>query len=92
MTEAPHEGVYPLHNLWNKETQLIKDREWYLYYYGNSQQAKAMVTLPKDMKFRLEVIDAWNMTVTPVSGEFSGRAEIPLPGRPYIAVRATVIN
>jgi len=51
-----------------------------------------MVTLPKDRKFRLEVIDAWNMTVTPVSGEFSGRAEIPLPGRPYVAVRATVIN
>ena len=89
MTEAPSEGVYPLHNRWNKETQLIKDREWYLYYYGNSQQAKATVTLPKDMKFRLEVIDAWNMTVTPVSGEFSGRAEIPLPGRPYVAVRAT---
>ncbi len=92
MTEAPSEGVYPLHNRWNKETQLIKDGEWYLYYYGNSQQAKAMVTLPKDRKFRLEVIDAWNMTVTTVSGEFSGRAEIPLPGRPYVAVRATVIN
>ena len=92
MTEAPPDGVYPLHNLWNKETQLIKDREWYLYYYCNSQQAKATVTLPKDRSFRLEVIDAWNMTVTPVSGEFSGRAEIPLPGRPYVAVRATVIN
>jgi len=92
MTEAPSEGVYPLHNRWNKETQLIKDGEWYLYYYGNRQQAKAMVTLPKDREFRLEVIDAWNMTVTTVSGEFSGRAEIPLPGRPYVAVRATVIN
>jgi len=30
MTEAPSEGVYPLHNRWNKETQLIKDGEWYL--------------------------------------------------------------
>ncbi len=92
MTEAPAEGVYPLHNLWNKETHLIKDREWYLYYYGNSQQAAATFTLPKDIKFRLEVIDAWNMTITPVAGEFSGRAEIPLPGRPYVAVRATAIN
>lgn len=92
MTEAPAEGVYPLHNLWNKETHLIKDREWYLYYYGNSQQAAATFTLPKDIKFRLEVIDAWNMTITPVAGEFSGRAEIPLPGRPYIAVRVTAIN
>lgn len=92
MTEAPSDGVYPLHNIWNKETQLIKDREWYLYYYGNSQQAMATLTLPKDIKFRIEVIDAWNMTITPVAGEFSGRAEIPLPGRPYIAVRAKAIN
>jgi hypothetical protein len=92
MTEAPAEGVYPLHNQWNKETQLIKDREWYLYYYGNSQQAMARIMLPKELKFRLEVIDAWNMTITPVAGEFSGRTEIPLPGRPYVAVRAKVIN
>ncbi len=27
------------------------------------------------------------MTVTPVEGLFSGRTEIPLPGRPYVAVR-----
>lgn len=32
------------------------------------------------------------MTVTPVEGEFSGRAEIPLPGLPYMAVRAISIN
>lgn len=92
MTEAPAEGVYPLHNLWNKETQLMKDREWYLYYYGNSQQAMARIMLPKEPKFRLEVIDAWNMTITPVAGEFSGRCEIPLPGLPYVAVRATAIS
>jgi hypothetical protein len=92
MTEAPADGVYPFHNQWNKETYLIKDREWYLFYYGNSQQAMARVMLPKDRKFRLEVIDTWNMTITPVDGEFSGRSEIQLPGRPYFAVRAKVIN
>ena len=92
MTETPAEGVYPFHNIWNKETYLIKDGEFYLHYYGNSQQAKARLYLPKDTKFRLEVIDAWNMTVIPVEGEFSGMTEIPLPGIPYIAVRATKIN
>lgn len=92
MTETPTEGVYPHHSLWNKETYLIKDNEFYLHYYGNSQQAMAVINLPKDKKFRLEVIDAWNMTISPVEGEFSGRAEIPLPGIPYIAVRATVIK
>jgi len=92
MTEAPTEGLYPFHSKWNKETYLIKDNAYYLFYYGNSQQAMARIFLPAKHRFRLEVIDAWNMTVTPVDGEFSGRTEIPLPGLPYMAVRATVIN
>ena len=92
MTETPEKGVYPFHNIWNKETYLIKDKEFYLYYYGNSQQAKARIYLPEDVKFRLEIIDAWNMTVTSVKGEYSGKTEIDLPGIPYIAVRATIVK
>lgn len=92
MLETPENGVYPFHNIWNKETYLIRDNDFYLYYYGNSQQAKARIYLPEKIRFSLEVIDAWNMTVTPVSGEFSGQAEIPLPGRPYMAVRARRIE
>jgi hypothetical protein len=92
MTETPTEGVYPHHSVWNKETYLIKDSAFYLYYYGNSQQAKARLYLPKERKFTLEVIDAWNMTIAPVEGEFSGMTEIPLPGVPYIAVRAIAVE
>jgi hypothetical protein len=92
MIETPEKGVYPFHNTWNKETYLLMDREYYLYYYGNSQQAKARLYLPEDVKFKIEVIDAWNMTINPVQGEFCGHTEIPLPGKPYIAVRATRIK
>jgi len=92
MTETPANGVYPFHNIWNKETCLIRDNEFYLYYYGNSQQARARLYLPDNVKFRLEVIDAWNMTVTQVQGEYSGMTEIPLPGRPYMAVRARAVR
>jgi hypothetical protein len=51
------------------------------------------------MKFIVEVLDTWNMTVTPVDGVFTlkkkdgyfygdkdGRA-VTLPGKPYIAIR-----
>ena len=51
------------------------------------------------MKFTAEVLDTWNMTVTPVRGLFTlakktdyfvgdkdGRS-IPLPGKPYMAIR-----
>ena len=92
MTETPMEGVHPFHNEWNKETYLIKDNQFYLFYYGNSQQAKARLYLPEKAKFKLEIIDAWNMTIMPVQGEFSGMTEIPLPGLPYIAVRAIALK
>jgi hypothetical protein len=67
---------------------LIKDGEYYLYYYGYAQQKAARLRLPEDVKFRIEVIDTWNMTITPVDGLFSGNAEIRLPGSPWMAVRA----
>ena len=88
MSEAPADDLTPLHNLWNKETYLYKEGFYYLYYYGITQQLQARLFLPKDRKFRIDVIDAWNMTVAPVPGEFSGPAEVPLPGRSYMAVRA----
>jgi len=92
MSETPTVGVYPFHNAWNKETYLIKDGEFYLFYYGNSQQAKARLYLPETVNFRLEVIDAWNMTITPLEGSYRGLTEISLPGLPYIAVRARAVK
>ncbi len=92
MAEAPADDLTPFHNLWNKETNLYKSGAYYLYYYGISQQASARLPLPQGARFRIEVIDAWNMTITPVKGEFSGPTEVPLPGRPYIAVRARKIE
>jgi hypothetical protein len=51
------------------------------------------------MKFTAEILDTWNMTITPVDGVFTlkkkdnyyfadkdGRS-IDLPGKPYIALR-----
>ena len=51
------------------------------------------------MKFTVEVLDTWNMTVTPVDGAFVVKKKtnylfaderarvIPLPGKPYLALR-----
>jgi hypothetical protein len=56
------------------------------------------------MKFKVDVIDVWNMTITPVPGEFvtkkkdryhfvdaQGRS-VPLPGKRGIAVRVRHIG
>jgi hypothetical protein len=91
MNDRPSIGVYPLHNLWNKEMQLLKDKEYYLFYYGNAQQKSARLNLPKDVKFKVELIDTWSMTITPVEGVYSGPVEIKLPGTLWMAIRATKI-
>ncbi|MEO1010255.1 MAG: DUF5060 domain-containing protein [Bacteroidota bacterium] len=88
MREAPEKGLVPFHNKWNKATYLFKEDYYFLHYYGNSQQAAGRLKLSKDKSYQVEVLDVWNMTVDKVSGTFSGTVEIPLPQRPYMAIRA----
>jgi hypothetical protein len=94
MEEAPEEPLVPyLHIPWNKDIYLYSgDRSYYLYYYGNSQQSAARLRLPEDKQYRVEVIDAWGMTMDELEGNFSGECLVPLPQKPYIAVRARAIH
>jgi hypothetical protein len=93
MEDAPATGLIPFHDDWNKKTYLFtEDRSYFLHYYQNHQQASAKLRLPDDKRFKVDVIDAWNMTVVPQEGVFSGEVLVPLPQRPYMAVRATAIE
>ena len=58
-----------------------------LYYFTFMQPRQGILRLPPGT-WRLDVLDTWAMTVSPVAGTFSGEALVDLPGRPYIAVRA----
>ena len=78
--------------------------EYYLLYFGKQTPMSWPFELYKDriangMKFKVEVLDTWAMTITPVEGEFvtkkkdnyhfideKGRA-VGLPGKPYMALR-----
>ena len=56
------------------------------------------------MKFKVDVIDTWSMTITPVAGEFvtqkkdnyyfvdAQNRSVPLPGKPGMALRITGIG
>ena len=88
MQEAPDQGLTPLHTAWNKSTYLYFKDDYYLYYYGNSQQISAILNLSDDKDYDIEVIDTWNMTIEKLDGKFSGTTEIKIPQQPYIAVRA----
>ncbi|MEO9893867.1 DUF5060 domain-containing protein [Aurantibacter sp.] len=90
MKEAPEVDLVPLHTEWNKAMELYKKDDYYLYYYGNSQQASAIIKLPEDKKYIIEVIDTWNMTISKLDKLYSGTIEIELPQKPYMAIRARV--
>lgn len=64
-----------------------REGQYYLSYLGVNQPSVLIVNLPDDGQFAAEIIDTWAMTITPVEGVFSGRAAIPLPAQPYLAVR-----
>ena len=83
-----------------------KPGEYYLVYFGNEKPTEWLFELPRHglsdgMKFHVDVLDTWNMTITPVEtpftirkhSDYTFRAEreqkIPLPGREYVALRIT---
>jgi hypothetical protein len=56
-------------------------------YLGAGQSRHVTVRLPPG-RFRVDVIDTWDMTVNRLDHVFSGEVEVPLPGKPYMAIRA----
>ncbi|MEE2754567.1 MAG: DUF5060 domain-containing protein [Candidatus Latescibacterota bacterium] len=61
--------------------------EYYLAYTGNSQSASKDIKLPECDEFKIEIIDTWEMKITPLKGIYSGACTIDLPTKPYIALR-----
>lgn len=108
LEDSPPEGIEPIDR--PRPEFGGKPAEYYLVYLGKQTPTSWEFVLPKtranrgepmadDMTFKAEVLDTWNMTITPVQGLFTtkrrgdylfadkdGRS-IPLPGRPYIVIR-----
>lgn len=61
----------------------------YLYYYDIRCSAADELDLPQDHRYRVEVIDTWNMTRETVGEHVNGKVRITLPGRTDMAVLAT---
>ena len=62
-----------------------------LKYFYLMCPAYYSLQLPEGKKYRVQVIDTWNMTVTDAAEEASGAIRVELPGRPYMAVLATEV-
>ncbi len=103
LSESPAGGLEPI-DKWQDYPFAGKAGEYYLGYFGRATPTSWPIHIYKNgvkegMKFKAEVIDTWNMTVTPQDGVFelkkqddyhfsdkNGRS-IALPGRPYMAIR-----
>lgn len=103
LEEGPPGGLEPV-DRWQDLRTAGKRGEYYLIYFGKERPAAWPFELPGGgwtgtRQFRVEVIDTWNRTVTPVEGLFQvmprdrhtvtagGNPKVALPGRPYLALR-----
>ncbi|HZT38607.1 MAG TPA: DUF5060 domain-containing protein [Bryobacteraceae bacterium] len=66
---------------------LARPGQEYLYYFDYHRPAQYDFQLPAGASFRAELIDPWQMKITPLSGRFTGKAALALPGVPFLAVR-----
>jgi len=86
LAQGPAGGLDPLIDTW-REKAVGRAGAYYLFYFGVHQPAEHTFDLPEGSRYRVEVIDTWGMTITPLEETFGGRFKVPLPGRPYCAVR-----
>ncbi|HLP75326.1 MAG TPA: DUF5060 domain-containing protein [Candidatus Paceibacterota bacterium] len=108
LDDSPAEGIEPI-DKWQRPEIGGRPGEYYLIYFGKQTPTNWEFRIPKpplgrlqsadNLKFTVEVLDTWGMTVTSVPGEFTlvkkdnytfgdkdGRA-ISLPEKPYMAIR-----
>jgi hypothetical protein len=103
LEDGPATGIEPVDKWWEPNIG-GKAGDYYLIYFGHEAPASWVFSLYRDgiaegAQFKVDVIDTWAMTITPVDGVFvakkkdrycfvDGKARaVALPGRPGIALR-----
>ena len=66
--------------------------EAYIKFYDIHTNVLGDIILPENRKYKLEVIDVWDMTREVISESASGRVEFKLPGKEGMAVLATALK
>ena len=75
---APPEGLEPI-DKWQDLRTAGKAGEYYLVYFGKERPTEWIFELPRSKiangaGFRVEILDTWDMTITPVEGVFKTKA------------------
>ena len=88
LEEAPVERLSARRANWDLVCLNAED-DYMLYYLGFQRPSWKDLALPEGRTYTIDVIDTWEMTVTPLDGTFSAEVRVPLPAREYQAIRAT---
>lgn len=103
LEESPAAGIEPIDKWWQPNIG-GRPGEYYLLYFGHEKPTEWAFSLYRDgitdgTRFTVEILDTWEMTVTPVAGEFvakrvdnysfadAGGRVVKLPGKEGIALR-----
>ena len=65
--------------------------EYAVLYFGGARPAFRDVIVPAGMTAEIDVIDTWNMTIEVRPGTHTGTVRVPLPSRPFMAIRLRTI-
>lgn len=93
--DAPDNGLTSFNGSpikWNRRNSVRLNDVYFLFYFGERQPVERDLELPDSHRYTIDVIDTWNMTIRRLEDTYSGICTIPLPGRPYIAVRAIRVD
>ena len=90
LEEGPARGLEPDLVDWDVP-RAGRAGEQYIYYFGANQPSSRRFVLDPSTRYRADIIDTWAMTVTELDGTYTGRFELTLPGRPFIAVRLRAV-
>lgn len=61
--------------------------EYYIFYFSFNQPSFRTFNMPKENKYKVDIIDTWDMTINELEGTYSGEFRIDMPGKQYIAIR-----
>lgn len=90
VAESPTGRVQALPGDWDAVTGGVAG-EYVLIYFGDHRPRFRDVAVPQGMRAEIDIIDTWQMTITPLPGTHEGTVRLQLPARRGIALRLRAV-
>ncbi|MFF2053472.1 DUF5605 domain-containing protein [Leifsonia sp. NPDC058194] len=89
--ESPTGVLEPLPSDWDVRWGGVAGR-YLIAYFGFGRPRYRDVVRTAGVRYTVDVIDTWNMTIDRLPGEYEGAFRVPLPGREHMAIRLIAVE